>query len=83
MWLSWFSGNRNLPTDELIERAIAFFKNQVNKLDSQIATVIRQCEQLTAKSDILLPCPGVGVATEAMLLSELPGLGRLSRGQVA
>ena len=70
-------------TRETIEEAISFYKNQIKKLDSQIATVIRQCKQLTDKSDILLSCPGVGVATVAMLLSELPELGRLSRGQVA
>ena len=38
---------------------------------------------LQAKSKVLSSCPVVGMATIAMLLSELPELGKLSRGQIA
>ena len=49
----------------------------------RIAEVVAQCEALATKAKILGSCPGVGAATIGMLLSELPELGQLNRGQIA
>ena len=39
--------------------------------------------ELSSKAELLASVPGVGIATVGMLLSELPELGQLNRGQVA
>jgi transposase len=62
---------------------ISFYKKQIRKLDKQIAETIADCPALKAKSDLLSSCPGVGVATVSMMLSELPELGKISRGKIA
>ena len=80
--------NRRQQTDDqetksLVEQAIAFYKNQLKQLDQRIAQVLKTCQTLSAKAAILRSCPGVGPATIGMLLSELPELGKLNRGQIA
>lgn len=74
---------RDEAIKESIQEAITFYKEQVRKLDKQIEKTIAACPVLKAKSDLLSSCPGVGAATVAMLLSELPELGELSRGKIA
>lgn len=68
---------------EIIEQAVAFYKNQLKVIDQKIAQTIQECEIMQRKSDLLTSCPGVGVATVAMMLAELPELGQLNRGKIA
>jgi transposase len=68
---------------ESIGQAIDFYKAQIKQVDQKIAQVIAKCKTMEAKSQILMSCPGVGVATVAILLAELPELGQLGRGQIA
>lgn len=70
-------------TKSMIEQALLFYKQQIKDVDRRIAEVMTQCESLAAKAKILESCPGVGAATIGMLLSELPELGQLNRGQIA
>ncbi|QDU90026.1 Transposase IS116/IS110/IS902 family protein [Pirellulimonas nuda] len=74
---------RDAETAEMIRQGVAFYRAQIREVDKRIAQVLDQCPQLAAKSRVLQSCPGVGVATTATLLAELPELGRLNRGQVA
>lgn len=73
----------DLETKKMIEQAILFYKKQIKDVDRRIAQVLAQCKTLAAKAKILESCPGVGAATIGMLLSELPELGQLNRGQIA
>ncbi len=68
---------------DCINRAIGFYKVEIKAIDKKIAVVLKECEELSSKAEIMNSVPGVGVATIAMLLSELPELGGLNRGQVA
>jgi len=70
-------------TQGLIQGAISFYKTQIKHVDARIAEAISQCEKLADKSRLYSSCPGVGVVTTATLLSELPELGNLNRGQVS
>ena len=70
-------------TKTMIQQAIQFYKSQIKEVDERIAQVLEECQALAAKARILQSCPGVGAATTGLLLSELPELGQLNRGQVA
>ncbi len=70
-------------TAAMIEQAIAFYKLQVKQIDQRIAEVIKTTDALKSKADIVTSVPGVGPATTAMLISELPELGTLSRSKIA
>ena len=70
-------------TKDMVMQAIAFYQSQIKEVDCRIGKTIDQCEILQAKAEILNSCPGVGKATIGTLLSELPELGTLNRGQVA
>ncbi len=68
---------------EDIQLAVDFYKKQLHSIDGRIAKVIREHDELAVDHDILASCPGVGVVTIAVLLAELPELGRFKRGQAA
>lgn len=68
---------------DLVEEALQFYAKQMKSIDQQIETTIKSCEELSQQADILNSCQGVGPATTGMLLSELPELGHLNRGQIA
>ena len=68
---------------ESIQQAIDFYNFQRKTLDKQIEEVSKQCKALDGKSKIIQAVKGVGAVTTAVLLSELPELGTLNRGQVA
>lgn len=74
---------RDEETRAMVQQAIQFYKAQQKELDKRISQVLSQCNDLAEKADILRSCPSVGAVTSAMLLAELPELGRLNRGQIA
>ena len=67
----------------MIQTALEFYKSQMTEVDRQIAAAIEQDQKLSDKARILNSCRGVGDATVAMLLAELPEMGQLNRGQIA
>lgn len=80
--------NRLQQTDdphiqEMIQSALDFYQKQIKQVDTEIDATIRQCAELQKKAEILHSCQGVGMATVAILLAELPELGQLNRGQLA
>lgn len=74
---------RDTETQQMIEQAIRFYKQQIRQVDERIAQTLAQCKTLARKSQVILSCPGVGPATTGILLAELPELGQLNRGQIA
>ncbi len=74
---------RDEETNAMIDSAVMFYKQQIKEVDQRIKQILDECETLRNKTQILQSCPGVGLATVGIMLSELPELGRLNRGQVA
>jgi transposase len=66
-----------------IEKTIRFLDRQVAQLDQAIAKLIDANEDWRAKRDIVQSVPGVGPATSAALVAELPELGRHNRQEIA
>jgi transposase len=66
-----------------IQQAISLYTRQLERIDRQMATLIAQTPQLQHRATILRSAPGVGPATTATLIAELPELGRLNRQQIA
>lgn len=65
------------------ERLLDAIKAEIKAADQQIQALIESSETLAAKDKILQSVPGVGAATSAMLLAELPELGSANRKQIA
>ena len=73
--------NRNDQTadpavTEMIQQAIDFYKAQIKDLDRQITSLIDQAAEFKVVAEVLHSCPGVGAVTVAVLLAELPELGK-------
>lgn len=66
-----------------IDKTLRFLDRQVTELDQAIARLIDSDDDWRAKRDLLESVPGVGPATSAALVAELPELGRLNRCQIA
>ena len=58
-------------------------KKQIDQLDLLIRNHIQQSPELSAKADKLTAISGVGERTAALLLAQMPELGRLNRREVA
>lgn len=74
-------------TDKFIQRTLRqttkFITRQIAAVEDRIAKLLESDDQWKAKLEILLSVPGVGQATSATLLAELPELGKLNRQQIA
>ncbi|MFC2255103.1 transposase [Labrys portucalensis] len=57
--------------------------NQIGALERRIENAIAQEECLAAKARLLRSIPGVGPVSAAMLIAEMPELGRMTAGQAA
>lgn len=68
---------------EMIKELIAQLKNQLKRIDTKLAQVLKERAQEDPDVDILQSVPGVGVVTISTLLCELPELGKLSRSKIA
>jgi transposase len=66
-----------------IEETLAAFKNQLASLDVAIALAINADAELAHKRDILTSVPGVAGVTAAVILAELPELGKMTSKQAA
>ena len=67
----------------LIHQHIRWLKQQVQNLDNDIGKLIRSSPVWRAREDLLRSVPGVGPVLSSTLLTHLPELGSLNRGQVA
>lgn len=68
---------------KLIRQAIRFFEKQLDTVRQAQLKIIQQDERAQEKAQIINSVPGLGPATVATLVSELPELGRLNRRQIA
>ena len=56
---------------------------QIHALEQRIAGILAQEEILAAKAELLRSIPGIGPVSAAMLLAEMPELGRMTAGEAA
>lgn len=56
---------------------------QIEAIERRIENVIAQAEPLAAKANLLRSIPGIGPVSAAMLIAELPELGRMTSGEAA
>ena len=68
---------------ELIRQAILFLKEQLLKIEQRQNELIGQNDQAQKKATIIKSVPGLGDASAAMLIAELPELGKLNRKEIA
>ncbi len=66
-----------------IRHVLDLLRKELKKLDADIARLIADDEDWRNKSELLQTVPGVGPATSASLVAELPELGKLNRQQIA
>jgi transposase len=66
-----------------IRHVLDLLRKEVAKLDAEIARLIAADDDWRNKSELLQTVPGVGPATSASLVAELPELGKLNRQQIA
>ena len=67
----------------LIQEHIRWLKQQIEGLDKDISKLIRSSPIWRPQEDLLRSVPGVGPVLSSTLLTHLPELGSLNRGQVA
>jgi transposase len=61
----------------------AMLDTQIGDLERQIESVIAQEETSAAKARLLRSIPGIGPVSAAMLIAEMPELGRMTSGEAA
>jgi transposase len=66
-----------------INAVLKVIEAQLKTIDRQIEEHIRNTPQLQQRAETIDSVPGVGPTTAAMLVTELPELGRLNRRQIA
>lgn len=66
-----------------IEQSLAALKTQLAGVDAAIALALEADAELAHRRDILTSVPGVGELTAAVILAELPELGRIGARQAA
>jgi transposase len=68
---------------ELIRENLQTLKKQLKTVDKRLTKMINKQAESNPTVRLLQSVPGVGAVTISTLLSELPELGRLSRGEIA
>jgi transposase len=56
-------------------------KTQIRELEQRITGILAQESALAAKAELLRSIPGIGPVSAAMLLAEMPELGRMTVGE--
>jgi len=69
--------------DQSICAIIVAVEREIEKIEKQIDTLVRQNDEFKRKAAILRSAPGIGLKTAAMLIGKLPELGSLNRGKIA
>jgi transposase len=61
----------------------ALLEAQIRQLEQRITGILAQEITLAAKAELLRSIPGIGPVSAAMLLAEMPELGRMTAGEAA
>lgn len=67
---------------QLIKQAVELYKKQMQQIEQDIKSLIAADEGMRRRADIIQSIPGLGTATAAILIADLPELGALNRQQV-
>ena len=62
---------------------MAMLDTQVGELERRIESAIGEEETSAVKAKLLLSIPGIGPVSAAMLIAEMPELGRMTSGEAA
>ncbi len=66
-----------------LDRHVAWLEEALRRLDDELHKTIRNSPAWREKDDLLQSVAGVGPKTSAVLIAELPELGRLNRHEIA
>jgi transposase len=66
-----------------IDQVLQLFRKQIAHIDADIAQLIESDDEWRGQIERLQSVPGVGAATSATLIAELPELGRLNRREIS
>lgn len=66
-----------------IKPILTAIKNQLEKIECELAKLIGDCEEYKTKNDIIQSMPGVGKVVTFSLLSDMPELGYLTNKQAS
>ena len=68
---------------KMIDKTLKLFKTQQESVDSQIEEFLKKEAETNNAVVVIQSVPGIGTVTTSTLLSDLPELGTLNRGQIA
>jgi transposase len=74
---------RVVPVRRNIQKVINMLNRQIEKVDDDIDTTIRNSPAWREREDLLSSVKGVGPTTARTMLTQLPELGRLNRREIA
>lgn len=66
-----------------LNRTLRNIEREIQKIEQKIQEQLANTPELKAKAEIVDSAPGIGQTTAAMLVTEVPELGRLNRRQIA
>lgn len=73
----------NAELEDMDSSLKAFLESQISELEQRIEEVIAQGKELSAKAELLRSIHGIGPVSVAMLLAEMPELGRMTALEAA
>lgn len=73
----------SVDIDDMDAELKAMFDAQIAELECRIETAIAQEETSALKAELLRSIPGIGPVAAAMLIAEMPELGRMTSGEAA
>ena len=68
---------------KFIADACKFYSKQLKAIDAKIAEAVKNDADSAQKAATLTSVPGVGTVTATVMISQMPELGKLNRGQIA
>ena len=66
-----------------IKPVLTIFKNQIEKIEQKILTLIESCPEYKNKNILLQSVPGIGKVASASIISNVPELGLITNKQAA
>ena len=77
--------DKNPPTSvsSSIKSIIKILENEIKTFDKQIETFVLSSAELSQKSKVLTAVNGIGINTAAILLAEMPELGKIGNAPIA
>ena len=70
-------------TTQSIQRMLRVLKEEIQEMDARMAKLIEAHESLSDSQDVVRQVKGIGPLTFAILLAELPELGRIGNKQIS